>query len=183
MSKKVAQNGQSSRSNNNYLHYYLRTACVNIRAGARSILVTTRSFARILMMEAMMSIATSFSSGKQALRRGAFALAAVASLAAATPGQAASFTEHECKVISGVARQVVTALGPNSLSVDFRRSLLGFIAPDGKRSTCTGPTQIRTPTDPDIAAFNTIRGILLQGPSPISLQERGLVSVASLTLN
>lgn len=125
-----------------------------------------------------MSPIAAFSSSKQALRRGAFALAAVASLAAATPGQAASFTEHECKVIYAVSRDVVKAVGTGTLSTDFRRSLFSFMAPDGKTITCAGPTQIRTPTGPDIDAFNTIRGILLQGPSPISLQERGLVSVA-----
>jgi hypothetical protein len=131
----------------------------------------------------MMSIATSFSSGKQALRRGAVALAVVGSLFAANAGHAASFTDNECKVIYVTGRDVVQAVGTNTLSTEFRRSLFNFLAPDGKNITCTGPTQIRTPTDHDVAAFNTIRSILLQGPSPISLQERGLVSVASLTLN
>ncbi len=109
--------------------------------------------------------------------------AALLGTAAATPAQAAAFTEQECKVISLVTRDVVNAVGKDKLSVEFRKSLVNFMAPDGKRLTCAGPTNIATPTLDDSAAYNTIRGVLLQGPNPISLQERGLVSVASLTLN
>lgn len=131
-----------------------------------------------------MSPAAAFSNGKKALRRGAFALATIAAMAASTGVQAAgSFTEHECKVISLVTRDVVKAVGVDTLSTDFRRSLASFMAPDGNKLTCDGPTRITTPTGPDVDAFNTIRTILLAGPNPISLQNRGLVSVASLTLN
>lgn len=130
-----------------------------------------------------MSPVSAFSSGKQALRRGAAAIVAAGVLFGANAAQAGSFTELECKTVSGVAREVVKAVGKDTLSMDFRRSLLSFIAPDGKQSTCTGPLKIATPTGADIDAFNTIRGLLLAGPKPISLQERGLQSVASLPSN
>lgn len=109
--------------------------------------------------------------------------AALLGTAAPGPAQAAAFTDQECKVISLVTRDVVNAVGKDKLSAEFRKSLVNFMAPDGKRLTCSGPTNIATPTGPDSDAYNTIRGILLEGPNPISLQERGLVSVASLELN
>lgn len=109
--------------------------------------------------------------------------AALLGTAAPTPAQAAAFTEQECKVIAGVTSEVVRAVGKDKLSREFRLSMARFIGPDGKRATCDGPTNIATPTVDDSAAYNTIRGILLEGPNPISLQERGLVSVASLALN
>lgn len=133
--------------------------------------------------EVAMSMAQAFSNGKQALRRGAIALAAGAALFGANAAQAASFTDKECRIISAVARDVVRTLGKEKLSSQFRESLINFMAPDGKTLTCDGPTQIRTPTGPDVDAFNTIRTILLAGDNPISLQKRGLVSVASLELD
>jgi hypothetical protein len=130
---------------------------------------------RETLSEGIMSIAAAFSNGKQALRRGAFALATVAAMLGASGAQAANFTDHECSQISVAAGQVVQALGPKTLSEDFRRSFLLFMAPDGKTLTCTGPTQIATPTGKDIDAYNTIRLLL-----PFSLQERGVRAVAEL---
>lgn len=43
--------------------------------------------------------------------------------------------------------------------------------------TCDGPSNIRTPTGPDIDAFNTIRSVLAAGDAPIDLTGRGLRSV------
>lgn len=142
-----------------------------------------------------MSIAAAFSNGKQALRRafdgkgvivppagkpalrrGAFALVTAAALFGANAAQAAQFTEHECRLISVTTREVVKALGVDTLSVEFRRSLAGFMAPDGKTLTCAGPTQIVTPTEQDIAAFNTIGGLL-----PFDIQARGVRQVAQLS--
>lgn len=123
-----------------------------------------------------MSIAAAFSNGKQALRRGAFALATVAAMAGATTGaQAADFTKEECSLISVTAGRVVQSLGANTLSTDFRRSFLLFMAPDGKTLTCNGPTQIATPTKEDIAAYNTITSFL-----PFDISQRGVRAVASL---
>lgn len=131
-----------------------------------------------------MSMVQAFSSGKQALRRGAFVLATTATLFGANAAQAASFTEQECKIIGTVAIDVVKSVNAsNPVSQEFWTSFMRFLAPDGKRATCDGPTQIRTPTGPDVDAFNTIRTFLLAGPNPISLQKRGLVSVASLELD
>lgn len=104
--------------------------------------------------------------------------AALLGAAAPRPAQAADFTEKECKVVAGVTSEVVRAVGKDTLSREFWLSMARFIAPDGKRATCDGTTNITTPMGPDIDAYNTIRGILLQGPNPISLQERGLVPVA-----
>lgn len=117
------------------------------------------------------------------LRKGAIATAAIGTLftanaaAAADASAPSKFTEQECKVVAAMAGEVVKAVGPEKLSVEFRRSFMGFIAPDGKKATCTGPTQIATPKHEDIAAYNTIGGLLLQGPKPISLRERGLRAV------
>lgn len=121
-------------------------------------------------------------SGTSAFRRSAIALAAAATLFAAN-AQAATFSEQECKVVAGISAKTVRAVGPETLSQDFRRSLMSFAAPDGQRATCSGPTNIATPTVNDVAAFNVIRGILASGSNPIDLQARGLRSVASLALN
>jgi hypothetical protein len=63
--------------------------------------MSTYDLARILMMEAMMSIATSFSSSKQALRRGAFALA-VAGLAAIAPVATPAFAQQVIPIANTV---------------------------------------------------------------------------------
>lgn len=125
-----------------------------------------------------MSIATAFSNGKQALRRGAFALATVAAMAGATTGaQAAEFTREECSLIAVTAGQVVQSLGANTLSLEFRQSLGNFMVPvRGAGLTCSGPAQIATPTGKDIDAYNTIRLLL-----PFSLQDRGVRAVAQLS--
>ena len=119
------------------------------------------------------------------LRKGAIAAAAVGSLFAANAAAAADaslpsaprFTEQECGLITLIASDVVRTVGKDKLSLEFRTSFMKFIAPDGKKATCTGPTQIATPKGEDIDAYNTIRGLLLQGPKPISLQDRGLRAV------
>lgn len=123
-----------------------------------------------------MSVAAAFSNGKQALRKGAFALATVATLLAANGAQAADFTREECGLISVTTRQVVQSLGANTLSREFRSSLASFMVPDGRTLTCTGPTQIATPTGPDIDAYNTITGLL-----PFDVSRRGVRAVAELS--
>lgn len=126
-----------------------------------------------------MSLQTAFTHGKTALRRGAFGAAMAASLFAANAAQASNFSPDECNAIYAVSREVVTTLGKDTLSVDFRQSLVNFLG----RKTCDGPTDIVTPTGADVAAFNTIRTLLAAGSSPIDLQARGLRSVASLAMN
>jgi hypothetical protein len=132
-----------------------------------------------------MSALTAFAGGKRALRRGAFSLATIASLFAANGATAADFTPQECKIVYETSRMVVQALRKDTLSLKFRQSLVNFMGPDTR---CNGPKNILTPTVNDVAAFNTIRGLLLSPPARISLQERGLrsvdpASVVSLKLN
>jgi len=108
-----------------------------------------------------------------------FLSAAGLAIAPSMTAQAAEFTPQQCEAIAGVTAKVVSVLGANTLSKEFRRSLAAFIVPDGKRATCTGPTDIVTPKGADIDAFNTIRSFLLEEKTPISLQKAGLRSVAS----
>lgn len=117
-----------------------------------------------------MSLQTAFTNGKAALRRGAFGAAVAASLCAANAAQASSFTPEECNTIYGVSREVVSTLGKDTLSVDFRQSLVNFLG----RKTCDGPTNIVTPAAADVSAWLTIRGILASGSNPIDLHARGL---------
>jgi hypothetical protein len=91
---------------------------------------------------------------------------------------AAPFTPDQCKVVAAAISEVLRTLGPDTLSVDFRTSLRDFVVTDGKL-TCEGSRDILTPTAKDIAAFNTIRTILLGGLHPISLQEAGVRSIAA----
>lgn len=86
----------------------------------------------------------------------------------------APFTPEQCKVIAAVAVDVLKALGPETLSGEFKQSFRNFLGPS---LTCDGPRDILTPTGPDIDAFNTIRSLLLRGD--ISLREAGLRAVAS----
>jgi hypothetical protein len=97
---------------------------------------------------------------------------------AAGSASAAPFSAEQCKVIAATISQVLATLGAGTLSVEFRTSLRDFVVTDGKL-TCAGSKEILTPTTQDIAAFNTIRTILLGGPNPISLQEAGVRSVAA----
>lgn len=128
-----------------------------------------------------MSLISRFDGAKQSFRRrfAAVGMAALATLFAANATQAASFTPHECKVIASVAGRVVRELGKDTLSLEFRQSFVNFL--DAK-VTCTGPTNIATPTVNDVAAFNVIGGILLHAETPISLNARGLRSVATLAM-
>lgn len=116
------------------------------------------------------------------LRKGAIAAATVGSLFAANAAAAADaslpsaprFTQQECRLISIIAVDVAKAMGPEKLSTEFKQSFRNFLGPN---LTCDGPTQISTPKGDDIDAYNTIGGLLLQGPKPISLRERGLRAV------
>src|SRR5262245_56912839 len=90
--------------------------------------------------------------------------------------QAGDFTHDQCRLIAAVATDVMKALGPTTLSVDFRQSLVRFVAPQGK-FTCDGPKDILTPTGPDVDAFNTIKDVLFAPPRRISLEQAGLRSV------
>ncbi len=128
-----------------------------------------------------MSLISSFAGAKQSFRRkvAAAGMAVLATLFAANATQAAQFTPEECRVVAGIGGQVVRALGKETLSADFRQSFVNFLGPN---IACDGPTNIVTRTGPDIDAFNTIRIMLLQTNRPISLQDRGIRSVASLAM-
>jgi hypothetical protein len=89
---------------------------------------------------------------------------------------APQFTELQCKTIATTTTEVFEALGAQKLSVDFRRSVIDFIIPDGRTVTCTGPRQIAWRDRSDWAAFHTIRAQLLGSRVPISLE--GIVELA-----
>jgi hypothetical protein len=110
----------------------------------------------------------------------AFGTVIVAGIVSATggPANAAPFTPEQCKIIASAISEVLGAVGPDTLSVEFRTSLRNFVVTDGNL-TCEGSRDILTPTTKDIAAFNTIRTILLGGPHPISLQDAGVRSIAA----
>ncbi len=128
-----------------------------------------------------MSLISSFAGAKQSFRRrfAAVGMATLATLFAANATQAAQFTADECKHIAGIAGQVVTSLGKDTLSNDFRQSFRNFL---DASVTCTGPTKIATPTGRDINAYNVIAGMLAAGKYRIDLNARGLQSVATLAM-
>lgn len=128
-----------------------------------------------------MSLISSFAGAKQSFRRrfAAVGMAAFATLFAANATQAASFTPHECKYIAAIAGQVVTSLGKDTLSNDFRQSFRNFL---DASLTCRGPTRIATPTGRDINAYNVIAALLAAGEYRIDLNARGLQSVATLAM-
>jgi hypothetical protein len=111
-----------------------------------------------------------------AFRRAAIGIAAAAAIFANSAARAGDFTHDQCRLISTVAADVMKGLGSNTLSVDFRQSLIRFIVPNGKL-TCDGPKEIVTPTGADIDAFNTIKDVLYAPPQRISLEQAGLRSV------
>jgi hypothetical protein len=86
------------------------------------------------------------------------------------------FTELQCKTIAATTTEVFNALGTEKMSVDFRRSVIDFIVPDGRTATCTGPRQIAWRTRYDRATFLNIRVQLLKSRTPISLE--GIVELA-----
>lgn len=128
-----------------------------------------------------MSLLSSFAGAKRSVRRtfAAAGMAALATLFAANATQAAQFTPHECKVIAGVAGTVVRTLGADQLSLAFRQSFRDFL---GSPLTCTGPTNIATPTGMDIDVWTVIRARLASGTQPIDLQARGLRAVQTLSM-
>jgi hypothetical protein len=76
-----------------------------------------------------MSVQSAFSSGKAALRRGAFGVAMTASLFGANAAQASDFTQKECGNIFEVSSTVIGVIGANTLSALLPQSLASFIAP------------------------------------------------------
>jgi hypothetical protein len=104
----------------------------------------------------------------------AFGTVIVAGIVSTTagPATAAPFTPEQCKIISAVAVDVLKAIGPDTVSAEFKQSFRDFL---GSGLTCNGPKEIETPTANDIGAFNTIRSVLLN--AGISLQEGGLRAV------
>ena len=130
-----------------------------------------------------MSIATAFSNSKQALRRGAFALATAATLFGANAAQAANFTADECKTIFATSLHVVNELGKETLSNEFRTSLVRFMIPDGKNLACDVNSPIEMQTTKDNTAMATIDSLL-----PFDIRARGVrlldnSKTASLSLN
>lgn len=121
---------------------------------------------------------------KSSLRRGSvgatFAFAALASLVTGA-AKASDFSEQDCTKIVGVTTSVAKELGPQTLSAEFKRSMREFLKPNGT-ADCSGPRDILTPTVVDVAAFNTMRTLLLAGSHPVSLQKAGLRSVDPATL-
>lgn len=119
--------------------------------------------------------------GTSFFRKGAIALTTAAAVFAGTSAHAGDFTSDQCRMIAAVAGDVMKAVGASKLSIEFRTSLIDFIMPNvdgnGRKMTCDGNKRITTSTADDVAAFLTMREILLAPPSKISLEKAGLRSV------
>lgn len=109
-----------------------------------------------------------------ALGGGAVGLTGLFGLAVPAEAKVPRLTAEQCRIVSAIAVKVVKAVGPDTLSPEFRQSFRDWLGPE---IACDGPKEIRTPTPEDVAAFNTIRGTLLQGPAPISLSQMGVRAV------
>jgi hypothetical protein len=144
---------------------------------------------------------------RPSFRKSALALTAVASMMAGTVAHAAPLTPRECGIVFSTSADVITHLGPSKFDPRFPDSLAGYMAPGnreqvrdlitGKQTiaaivkagdasaakkivdslTCDGSPTILTKGVEEIAAFNTIRTLLLAAPAKISLQSAGLKSV------
>jgi hypothetical protein len=108
------------------------------------------------------------------LRKSAIALTTVAAMFAGAAAHAGDFTPEQCRSISAVGISVAKAVGPSTLSTEFKQSFRNFLGPD---LTCDGPKDILTATPDDVAAFNTIKQVLFAPPAKISLTSAGLRSV------
>lgn len=103
-----------------------------------------------------------------------FAAAATGLVAPIAANAAPPISQTECDIIAKTSSRVLRAVGPETVSTEFKQSFRSFL---GKNLTCDGPTDIRTPTKQDVALFNNIRTELLA--FDISLEKAGLRSVAS----
>ena len=104
---------------------------------------------------------------------GAIGLSGIVGLA--HPSEAAGLpSEKECAIIAAVAVKTLRAIGAETLSPEFKQSFRDWLGPDLR---CDGPRDIATPTVDDVAIFNTIAGVLLQGDDPISLRKFGVRAV------
>jgi hypothetical protein len=102
------------------------------------------------------------------------ASAGSAVLPTAASAQQPALTAAQCKTVAMTAVEVIRDLGPEKMSAQFKQSLRDFL---GTELKCDGPRDILTPTIADVAAFNTMREILLSPPRIISLQKAGLRSI------
>lgn len=98
----------------------------------------------------------------------------VATAALIASARASDFTQGECKTIALTAAEVVRVTGREKLSADFRQSFINWL---GKELTCDGPKNIAISTHQDSVTYRTIRGMLLSGSKPISLEKAGLRAV------
>lgn len=88
--------------------------------------------------------ANSSNVASRSFRRGAIALStAAALLGSSAAAHAGSFSHEDCRLISSVITDVAKTVGARRLSLEFRQSLMSFIAPEGKL-TCDGPKDIIT---------------------------------------
>jgi hypothetical protein len=123
-----------------------------------------------LAMLAMTAVPT-FAQAQQATT-----VAATASTSA--PQQAQKpFTKDECRFIMDAASEVVATYGANKLSVDFRKSFMGWMG----NVTCDGPRDIVIRTGADADVFNSIRGGLSISSSRIDLVTRAGLRIARPT--
>ena len=116
--------------------------------------------------------------GSMARKGRALALAASTLAGVTAPALADGFSPAECRGISAMTRAVVRRVGKDSLSVEFRQSLVDWM---GSEFRCDGPKDIAIVTENDSATYATIRSELLQLPKPISLQKAGLNPVVKRT--
>jgi hypothetical protein len=128
-----------------------------------------------------MSVASLVSSAKELVSRRAVigAAAGLALAASASPALAQrAITPQECGFIRTAVTQSFEVANRSNfqLSEHFRRSITGFIAPDGRTATCTGDRNIIIVTSRDAGAFSHIRAALFSAYN-IDLQTAGVRSV------
>ena len=101
----------------------------------------------------------------------------------AAPGAADTvmqLTAADCRVFAGISMDVMKSLGRTNLSDEFVRGMIDFAV----NKKCVGPYSVPTPRGHDVAAYNSISGIL--ATNGISLERIGvrqIKPVAALTQN
>jgi len=95
---------------------------------------------------------------------------------ASAPVNRIGLTYDQCRSIASVSQAVVKSLGPETLSVEFRKGWRDFVAPVGKL-TCDGSTEIATPNGSDIDALGVIAVALKGLKPPINIFSYGVRGV------
>lgn len=80
-------------------------------------------------------------------------------------------SESDCKVFAGMAVRVIESMGRQTLSSEFIDAMIDFAV----TKKCKGPYNIPTPRGRDVAAYNSIGGILAS--NGISLERIGVRQV------